>query len=84
VFGGAARFAATPEALADALADALAQAPSVTSGEAQAPSLTSGEAPSVTSGARDMARTGRELAGRHTWAAAAEEHLRLYRRWLSG
>ncbi|HEX4361946.1 MAG TPA: MSMEG_0565 family glycosyltransferase [Pseudonocardia sp.] len=74
VFGGAARFAATPEALADALAEALAHAPS----------LTSGEAPSVTSGARDMARTGRELAGRHTWAAAAEEHLRFYRRWLSG
>jgi glycosyltransferase-like protein len=60
VFGAAARFADTPEALADALADAMASSPDP-------------------SGNTAMAQAGRELAERHTWAAAAEAHLRLYR-----
>ena len=67
VFGGAARFADTPDALADALADALGE----TSGAAPAPA--------ELARARATARAGWELAGRHTWAAAAEAHLRLYR-----
>jgi len=70
VFGGAARFADTPEALADALADALGEA--------------SGTASAGLPRTRAMARAGRELAGRHTWAAAAEAHLRLYRERPSG
>lgn len=55
VFGPAARFAATPHALAAELGHALAT-----------------DEPT-------RRAAGRELAARHTWAAAAQRHLALYR-----
>jgi hypothetical protein len=64
VFGGTARFADGPETLADALAGALSETPPPAA---------------VAERERERALAGVALARRHTWSAAAEAHLRLYR-----